>query len=379
MISIYLHIPFCKKKCKYCSFLVVPHLDYSFIENYYIWLLKEIDRWSVNINEKKVKTIYLGWGTPFFLWKNNIFYIIEYLSQKFNIEYLEEINIELNPSPYNDILEFIEEIWKKRNKFYRIRFSFWIQSFEDEILKYSWRDYTFIQLKSFLRDLQKIKKANFLYNFDFIAFWVDWKDYQKKFFENFVKSYMADSFSVYMLELFPWNIWDINISEDKIIEEYNFLVNTILNAWYKRYEISNFSLVWKQCLHNLVYWNLEDWIWIGIWAWSFLKSDKINIDNTSKYIKLYNPPKWKKYFTNDYKKVLIELNDYDYKYEKLMMWLRKNEFLNLDDYLDILESNYLEKINYYHENWYIEFLWKNIKLTNKWYLIYNHIFTDLIK
>jgi oxygen-independent coproporphyrinogen-3 oxidase len=68
MLSLYIHIPFCETKCKYCSFFVAPGIkDKQLIENYYTALLKEIDIRSSKLKDKAIKTIYLGGGTPLFL------------------------------------------------------------------------------------------------------------------------------------------------------------------------------------------------------------------------------------------------------------------------------------------------------------------------
>jgi histone acetyltransferase (RNA polymerase elongator complex component) len=67
-------------------------------------------------------------------------------------------------------LLFVEEVTKKREHLFRLRFSFGIQSFENTILQSSKRAYTYEQLPDFLRKLQKIKGANVVYNLDFIAF-----------------------------------------------------------------------------------------------------------------------------------------------------------------------------------------------------------------
>ena len=137
MISLYIHIPFCEKKCKYCNFFTVNFLDENFLEKYYNALLKQIDFWSTILVDKQIKTIYIWWGTPLVLCKQRLKNLIDYISSKFDLKYLEELTIELNPNPYEEVLNFIRYFNKKFFKFFRLRYSFGIQTFNDEILQKS--------------------------------------------------------------------------------------------------------------------------------------------------------------------------------------------------------------------------------------------------
>ena len=112
---------------------------------------------------------------------------------------------------YYIIKKLQNRFWKQ---FPRIRFSFWIQSFDNEVLQLAWRKTLFLWLVDFLRWLQPLKQDNTVFNFDFIAFW-KWNKSKKwnrylwtpaalEFFTDFVNSLFADSFSLYTLELI-WN------------------------------------------------------------------------------------------------------------------------------------------------------------------------------
>jgi len=359
---------------------------------------------------EQIKTIYFGWWTPLSLWKSAIIKLIEQIKNSFDLEFLEEISFELNPNPYDEVLEFIKTINEKYKNFYRIRYSIWIQSFDDEVLKLSWRDYFFNSLMWFIRDLTKYKNSNVLYNLDFIAFgkYNTTKKWEKKlrdekkilFFQKLIGSNFIDSYSLYTLELFPWSFWfDRLISKDNkeeknddIYEEFDFLKQIIENSGYKRYEISNFALSWKISINNNVYWNM--WNYIGLWisAHSFLweeyleKFTKIyNEDqkiDSLKGVRFENTQSWDGFIKKDFvnKAKNNYLSEKDYLIEKFFLWLRTTFWLTqLDTFDKILIKNYKQKIEEYQNLWFLIFEDDRLNLTSKGMDLYNEIITTLIQ
>ena len=97
-LGIYIHIPFCKKKCKYCDF--ISFSCYAEKENEYVdSLLKEIENYE--FIEKEVSTIYIGGGTPSIIDSKNIIKILEKIKSKFKVKKDVEITIEINPGTIN--------------------------------------------------------------------------------------------------------------------------------------------------------------------------------------------------------------------------------------------------------------------------------------
>jgi oxygen-independent coproporphyrinogen-3 oxidase len=286
MISIYFHIPFCQSKCKYCSFTSFPIWEnWDYVKDYIDSLYDEIECYSKLLGKQSLKTLYFWWWTPNLLWGDVIISLIEKVETCFDLTDLWELSFEFNPYPEESIYDIIKKIQSKYWKKYpRIRFSFGVQSFDNEVLQLSWRKTLFLWLVDFLRWLQPLKQDNTVFNFDFIAFWKwnkskKWNSYlwspaALDFFKDFVNSLFADSFSLYTLELL-WNqiwktketdkliSWSYFWTDDEIYEEFSFLKDIIENAWYSRYEISNFSLAGKSSIHNRVYW--EMWDYLGLW------------------------------------------------------------------------------------------------------------------
>jgi oxygen-independent coproporphyrinogen-3 oxidase len=162
--------------------------------------------------DQEIRTIYFGGGTPSIIGSDGISQIIDHITSVRNVEYLEELSIEINPEPVDQMLDLISTISNRYKHFHRVRFSIGIQSFDNEVLEESGRQYNFQSCVDFLRKLTDIKMEHNIFNFDFIAFGkfnqtrkgdIQLRDpVRLDFFQRFAESGFADSFSLYTLELF---------------------------------------------------------------------------------------------------------------------------------------------------------------------------------
>jgi oxygen-independent coproporphyrinogen-3 oxidase len=418
MLSLYIHIPFCVKNCPYCSFSVVQNPDDEMIQNYLNNLHSEIDGWWKVFWKAEIRTIYFGWWTPNLVWAEEIKKLIHHCEEVFDCEKVGELSFECNPFPQDQIYEFVSELQKSFKKYPRVRFSFWIQSLDNWVLENAWRPYTFPGMVDFLRWLRDLKLENSVYNFDFMAFGVFnqtkkwdfqlWTPSALEFFQDFVNSWFADSFSLYMLELFEhqkrkknpewtsaiiqqsWLFWN----EDEIYEEFDILKNIIQDWWYKRYEISNFAAVGKSSIHNRVYREMEDYLWLWLSASSFINGksqyfdavkDKLlcnkKIDDLC-WIRWSNTPYFPKYIWNERlaESEIKPLYEKDYLIESFFLWLRTDRGIdNIKKFESVLVKDYQEKIKLYEENWFLKLREKGFVLTDEWMDCYNGIITELLE
>lgn len=178
----------------------------------------------------------------------------------------------MNPYPEDEVLHFVRTLNETYPKTSRLRYSFGLQTFDDEILHTVGRAYSFASIVEFLRSLSKLKQENTVFNFDFIAFGKFqiskngykqlWHDFKRDFLTRFLASGYPDSISLYTLE----NIKDKPCalkyygSDEDIMEEFLLLKEMIEDAGFMRYEISNFAHAGKASIHNMVYWNMEPYI-----------------------------------------------------------------------------------------------------------------------
>ncbi len=414
MLSLYIHIPFCNSKCAYCSFTSFPISELTdselLITNYVEALKKEIDHYAETLTDKSLKTLYFWWGTPSRIGVDRIIDIIEHLKIKFNFEHIAELSIELNPNPMDEVLNFVDVIQKKYKDFPRVRFSFGIQSLDDEVLKITGRAYNFTQIAEFLRELVKHKKEHTVFNFDFIAFGKFqvsklWNkqlrhEFKRNFLEDFLNSGYADSISLYTLEGLsspqPSPLHEERKyygSDDEIMEEFLILKQFLENAGYQRYEISNFAHAGKASIHNMAYRTMENYLWLGLSASSFF--NKQSIENNGEAFERFNIWAFQPFGlrrTNtvnmqDYlqgKRVdeqqVQSLNESDLLIEEFFLRLRTREWIaDLGKFKNVLIANYEWLLINYQKEGLVEFDGTKLRLTDEGMNVYNGIVTDLLE
>ena len=388
----------------------------SYLNNLHI----EIDEWWKVFWKAEIRTIYFGWWTPNLIWAEEIKKLIHHCEEIFDCENVGELSFECNPFPQDQVYEFVSELQKSFKKYPRARFSFGIQSLDNWVLENAWRPYTFPGMVDFLRWLRDLKLENSVYNFDFMAFGVFnqtkkwdlqlWTPSALEFFQDFVNSWFADSFSLYMLELFEhqkWKRpeWNSNIqnqswlfwNEDEIYEEFDILKSIIQEWGYKRYEISNFAAVGKSSIHNRVYREMEDYLWLWLSASSFINAKSPYFQSVVEYLKKVdsslqsewlngirwaNTPYFPKYIWNEKlsKSAIQRMSGPDYLIESFFLSLRTDRWIDdISKFESVLVKDYSEKIKLYEENWFL-------KLREKWFVLsddgmdcYNWIITELLE
>ena len=250
-IGVYVHVPFCKSRCIYCDF--VSYLDSSY-EEYTEYILKEIDMYKEYLSGG-VSTLYIGGGTPSvfpveFLWK-----IVNKLSE---FGTFDEFSIEVNPDSFN------ENLAREYKALGVNRLSMGLQSTDDVVLKKSGRLYEY---ESFLKKYSIARTYFDNVNVDFIVGLPgeSWKTIQENV--RFVSDFAPDHVSVYLLEVHEENGNSfLKKPDDHTFQRYEEFLNALKSYGYERYEISNFALNGKYCIHNLKYWFNLDYVGLGVAA-----------------------------------------------------------------------------------------------------------------
>ena len=332
--SVYIHIPFCNKICNYCDFCKMYAND-EMIKKYLESLLKEIDTYYIN---DKLKTIYIGGGTPSVLENDELDYlfsIINNLKKDKNYEFTFECNL-------NDINEPL--LMYLKNKGIN-RLSIGVESFNKKILKILGREYNF----DIKEKIELCKKYFSNINIDLIygingQTLNDLKDDLEKFIELDI-----EHISIYSLILEDHTILKINnyveIDEDLNREMYDYICNFLKKNGFIHYEISNFSKKGYESKHNQNYWNNGKYYGFGLGASGYI--DDIRYTNTRSLTKYING-KYRYIMENITKK--IDMENY------MILGLRKTkgvsekefkEKYNLD-IKDVFNTNKLEYKNGYY-------------------------------
>jgi oxygen-independent coproporphyrinogen-3 oxidase len=286
MSGIYIHIPFCERKCIYCDFYSVENLN--LIDRFTESLLKEIEIFSIEadfFNDSIFDTIYFGGGTPSLLEPAQIEKILNKLSQSFKISSNPEITLETNPGTVDKrkLLEF------KNLGVNRI--SFGVQSFFDDDLKFLGRIHTGEDAFKCVNDSFEVGFENVSID---LIFGLPGQTVEK-WLENlkFAVSLNVPHISAYNLivergtplhELV--SLGKVEIPEDEIQAQlYERTIDFLENAGYVHYEVSNYAFEGFECRHNFKYWQYENYIGFGPSAHSFWINKRWwNFANLNKYI-----------------------------------------------------------------------------------------------
>ncbi|MBU5430195.1 radical SAM family heme chaperone HemW [Kineothrix sp. MSJ-39] len=280
-LSLYIHIPFCVRKCGYCDFLSAP-ADENTRDRYVQALLMEIERYQgTETADRKIKTLYIGGGTPSILSVKQLECIMQKIKCTFNFNDSAEASMEMNPGTVTK---------EKCRALYQMginRLSIGLQSTNDEELKALGRIHSY---EDFLNTYTWCREAGFQnINVDLMAA----LPYQT------VESYAAglrkivhlspehiSAYSLILEEGTPF-YQKYNSScyplpdEDRERLMYRETEQILAQAGYERYEISNYAKAGYACRHNLVYWQGGDYLGLGLGSSSYV--DGARFHNTADF------------------------------------------------------------------------------------------------
>ena len=270
---VYIHIPFCEKKCHYCSFCSFPILSYK--EKYLNALIEEI---KFHYKNETLDTLYIGGGTPSLLNENEI----EKIINCFNINKKTEITIETNPNSLN-----LEKIKNYKNLGIN-RISIGVQTFDNEILKKIGRLHNKKDIYNAIKWINKANIENF--NIDLmyglpdqtIESWQETIDEAIKLNPKHISTYgLKIEKGTYFKKNKPQNLPD----ETTQAEMYLILTEKLKN--YNHYEFSNFAKSEEYfSKHNLAYWTRKNYYGFGLSASGFVNNKRYtNTFNTKEYLK----------------------------------------------------------------------------------------------
>lgn len=374
-LGLYIHIPFCIKKCAYCDFLSWSG-DKDQKEEYVRDLEQEIRSYKTFAADYQVSTVYFGGGTPSILETGQIERIMGALRQTFRIEKKAEITLEMNPGTAR----------KEKLKAYRQlginRLSIGIQSVKNENLKLLGRIHTY---EDFLESYHMAREAGFdNISGDLISSLPgqtleEWKEE----LEILIRTPL-EHLSVYQLiieegtefyerygeheELLP--------DEETSREIYLWTGEYLENQGFRQYEISNYARAGKESRHNLRYWERKDYLGLGLGAASMIRN-----------MRMSNTRDWEKYRTGcrDPRKIReeVEFLEEPRQIEEFMfLGLRKTRGVSRKEFrrtfgkdLDLIYEKTLKKCL---ENGMLQESGDRIFLSEEGILLSNQIFADFL-
>jgi oxygen-independent coproporphyrinogen-3 oxidase len=289
-LGLYLHIPFCVRKCDYCDFLSAPAAEETKKE-YTDAIITEIESWRGRTNKYVVSTIFFGGGTPSCIDAEDIRRIMEAIGKVFHIDYDRlEATIEVNPGTVDKEKLFIyKEVGLNR-------LSFGLQSVNNEELKLLGRIHSYEQFKG---NYLAAREAGFNnINIDLMS---ALPGQTCESWENTLRTVIAlkpEHISAYSLIIEEGTEFYEHYREggDKFLElpdedvdrlMYHRTKEILKEHSYERYEISNYAKSGYKCAHNCTYWNGQEYLGFGLGASSLLNGARItNMHNLKQYIQL---------------------------------------------------------------------------------------------
>ena len=375
-VELYVHIPFCEKKCNYCDF-VSFHSSYDVIDKYIKKLITEIEYKKYLLTNYEVASIYIGGGTPSFIESKYISYIMESIYNNYNVAKDSEISIEVNPN---------SATMNKLKNYYDLginRLSIGLQSANDMELKILGRVHNYNDFLVSYNNAIHIGFKNI--NIDLI---------------NGIPTQTPTSYKKTLKQILMLNIKHLSIYN--LIVENNTPMKTMLDNnelqlpletdllkidditkeltthyHLMRYEISNYAKIGFECKHNLGYWSDVPYIGFGLNSSSYFENKRLkNKSILNNYLNL----DYSKYITTDDKSIyydeiiaidkIAHINDY------IITGFRKTSGININDFFDTFNLDFeklfgtalkiyqgMSLINKTQDNYY--FTYDGLNVSNK--------------
>jgi len=358
-LGIYIHIPFCKRKCEYCDFISFANKEDK-IKEYVDALKKEIDDFEINKKEYQVNTIYFGGGTPSYIDCKYIVRVLESIRNAFNVTKDAEITIEVNPGTVTK---------EKLETYFSIginRLSIGLQSTENNLLKLIGRIHSysdFLDTYILARDIgYKNINVDLMIGLPTQTIEDIEKDLEK------ITSLNPEHISVYSLIIEEGTSIEKKIknkelylpSEEIERKMYWKVKNILEEKGYRHYEISNFAKEGKESKHNLACWNQEEYLGFGLAAHSYFNNERYsNVETLEEYL------------DNDKNvRIIHEIQNKESKMKEYMLLaLRKIDGVSISEFKNRFVDNpiylYREQLNKLVKKDLIEIDIDNIRLTNK--------------
>lgn len=333
-LGLYIHIPFCLKKCSYCDFYSEAGQPRQLQKAYVQATMEELGFYSRSIGRgRRVDSVFIGGGTPTILDAEDIYRILEAARANFAVEPNAEITIESNPATLTP-----EKLDKYRKAGIN-RISMGVQSMDDSLLAFMGRAHT---AQEVLDSYRLIKEAGFTnINLD-VMFGVPgqtlemWQETVRQVLEL-----EPNHLSFYSLELAEGTQLYRQVTEEGLKETpteldrqmYHYLLAQMKGHGYEQYEISNGALPGYSCRHNLKYWNLDEYLGIGASAHSYVNHVRwANQGDIFRYIEGVQTPPDRKALTTQavdwihHNSLADDMTDYAFTA------LRKNRGLDKEDF-----------------------------------------------
>ena len=284
MLGLYIHIPFCVRKCPYCGFYST-HYDNIIADEYLSALLLELRTHSRFLREKTFGSVYIGGGTPTMLSHDQFSRLFNIIKEHIRLTTDAEITVEANPNTVTkNLLRLLKSLGVTR-------LSIGVQSFSDKVLALLGRVHSSGQAVAAVHAAREVGFRSV--GIDLI-FGVpgQTEEHWSKTLET-ATSLTPEHISAYSLSLDEGSQWYLAAKngmveppdDDTSANMYAAAREFLRSRGYHQYEISNFCLPGYESRHNVNYWDRGEYLGLGPGAWSFIGNRRwANIADVDQYI-----------------------------------------------------------------------------------------------
>lgn len=372
-LGIYIHIPFCARKCNYCDFLSAPETRET-KERYLSLLDREMRLYKEIVSAREADTLFIGGGTPSFLETDLTDKLLCSVKKWIPSENLKEFTIECNP---NSVTEEKLNLYKEAGV---TRISLGMQSACDEELKKLGRLHS---VKEFEKTYEMVRKHGFeRVNIDVMAAIPGQTIESYKHTLEYVVGLSPEHISSYSLIIEEGTPFYEKYRENPPVDEdtdrqmYDLTKEILGRHGYHRYEISNYAKEGQECIHNLKYWQGGDYLGLGLGAASCMEHERwSNVRGLTDY---------EDRICRGQKPVeqTEELGEEEQKAEFMFLGLRCMEGVSAErfekKFHQSVEERYGKVLHKYENMGLMRLVNGNWQLTEQGIDVSNHIFADFL-
>ena len=391
-IGLYIHLPFCKSKCDYCDFNTYAGIE-TLQSPYMAALLSEIRAWGLLLDSPPVASIFIGGGTPSYMYAGAIAEVLDVVGRVFLVRDNAEITLEANP---DDCEETAIQEWDAAGV---NRLSIGVQSFDEKLLRVLGRRHSAERgvsaFKTARRHFDNIS-IDLMYGLPFQS-GGQWNETL-----DTAISLETDHLSLYCLQIEPSTPMRKAVSrgvlpvpsDDLAADMYEHAMDTLMNAGFIHYEISNWARHNMTARHNLLYWKNAPYLGVGAGAHSSLFGRRFsNCLPPKEYIKLTStlPRNCENLSNSDPVNVMREIGPVAMTetiecktaiFETMMLGMRLAEGVSYDSFYSLfnvtIQDVYGEVFADLEDMGLVEFCGKSVQLSRKGKRLSNEVFSRLI-
>ncbi|MFL2659754.1 MAG: radical SAM family heme chaperone HemW [Alphaproteobacteria bacterium] len=374
-LGLYVHYPFCKKKCPYCDFNSHVRKNPIDVEQYTDAYMRDLEKTATRINPKPLTSIFFGGGTPSLMPAIMVEKIIDKANELFGFTNDIEITLEANPT----------SVESKKFSDFKIagvnRVSLGVQSLNDDALQYLGREHNSAEA---LQAVEIAQKHFSRWSFDMIYCRPNQTIEQWRLELLQAVKNIGGHISLYQLTIEDGTVFKRRFDKGEIImpndelsaDMYVFTNNYLSELGYDAYEVSNYSISGDESKHNKLYWGYDDYIGIGAGAHGRITDINGNKYGTACHS---NPEKWLKdssYFENDI------IDKKEQAIETILMGLRLKEGVSEQKIKSITGAGFeyvldMERLKIAIDKGLIEFQ-ERLKTTQKGRLTLNSVLSYIL-